>query len=216
MPAAMDSRQPNAYTKINIIVFKIISIGDASGHGFPAALLVRDVVIGLRMGLAQDMRLVLTIEKLNDVIQQSTYSTNFVSLFVGEIESDGHLFYVNAGHIPPFIVTKDGCEDLKATGITLGFLPNIKLNRGYAYLPPNSIMVMFTDGITERLTNADDMFELPRLKKLVEDNFEKSAEEIVTAIFNSVFEFGHNTPWEDDATVVVVKRLDEVNQKSTA
>jgi hypothetical protein len=193
-----------------------IAIGDASGHGFPAALLVRDVVIGLRMGLATDMRLVHTIEKLNDVIQRSTYSTNFVSLFVGEIESDGHLFYVNAGHIPPFIITKDGQEDLKPTGITLGFLPDTKLNRGYAYIPTNSIMVLLTDGILERENAKEEMFEMEKLKKLVRDNFEKSAEEIVTAIYKAVYEFGEKRPWDDDATVVVVKRLNGAKQNLTA
>lgn len=193
-----------------------IAIGDASGHGFPAALLVRDVVIGLRMGLAREMRLVHTIEKLNDVIQKSTYSTNFVSLFVGEIESDGHLFYVNAGHIPPFIITKDGDEDLKATGITLGFLLDIKVNRGYAYLPPNSIMVLLTDGIIERTNSKDDMFELPQLKKLVKDNFDKPAEEIVSIIYKTVYNFGEKKPWDDDATVVVVKRLRETIPESPA
>ena len=184
-----------------------ISIGDASGHGFPAALLVRDVVIGLRMGLAREMRTVHTIEKLNSVIQQSTYSTNFVSLFVGEFEADGHIFYVNAGHVPPFIITKEKQEDLKPTGITLGFLPDISLHRGYAYLPEDSILVMLTDGIIERVNSNDDMFDMDCLKDLVQKNFDLSAEELVDIIFKKAYDFGENAPWDDDATVVVVKRL---------
>ena len=90
-----------------------ISIGDASGHGLPAALLVRDVVIGLRMGLASEYKLVYTLKKLNRVIQQSTFASNFVSLFIGEMERDGHLFYVNAGHPAPFLVSKNNIIDPK-------------------------------------------------------------------------------------------------------
>ena len=60
-----------------------VSIGDASGHGLPAALLVRDVVIGLRMGLISQFKLGHIIKNLNKVIQKSTYASNFVSLVLG-------------------------------------------------------------------------------------------------------------------------------------
>lgn len=182
-------------------------IGDASGHGLPAALLVRDVVIGLRMGLAKEMRLVHTIKKLNQVIQQSTYSTNFVSLFVGEIESDGHLFYVNAGHPAPFLVAREKVYDLEATGITLGFMPEIDLRRSYIHLGPNSVLVLYSDGIIERQNSKEENFDITRLKELVMENQDKSADEIVKLVFKNVYDFGGRTPWEDDATLVVMKKL---------
>ena len=182
-------------------------IGDASGHGVPAALLVRDVVIGLRMGLVREHRLVYTLEKLNQVIQQSTYSTNFVSLFIGEIESDGHLFYVNAGHPPPFLVAGDEMHDLEATGITLGFLQEIELRRSYIRLEPGSVLVLYSDGIVEREGKGEEQFEIARLKELVVANQEKSAEEIVRLCFRRVYDFGSRTSWNDDATLVVIKRV---------
>ncbi len=186
-------------------------IGDASGHGLPAALLVRDVVVGLRMGLAKEMRLVHTLNKLNHVIQQSTYATNFVSIFVGEIESEGHLFYVNAGHPPPFLVSGKSIQDLSATGITLGFLPDINLRRSYIWMPPESVLVLFSDGIIERHrnVNVEDQYGIDRLKKLVTENRRLSAKEIVQLVFKKVYEFAKRTPWDDDATLVVVKRLAE-------
>jgi sigma-B regulation protein RsbU (phosphoserine phosphatase) len=184
-------------------------LGDASGHGLPAALLVRDVVIGLRMGLAKEMRLVHTVKKLNQVIQRSTYSTSFVSLFIGEIESSGHLFYVNAGHPAPFLVCGKQTVDLEATGITLGFLPDIELRRSYIRLEPNSVLVMYSDGIIERHKNEDEQFGVERLKRLVMKNQDKSAKEIVELVFDTVYRFGNRTRWEDDATMVVVKRLSE-------
>jgi len=184
-----------------------VSLGDASGHGLPAALLVRDVVIGLRMGLAKEMRLVHTLKKLNQVIQQSTYATNFVSIFVGEIEKDGHLFYVNAGHPPPFLVTGNTIQDLDATGITLGFVRDIDLTRGYAQMNPGSVLVLYSDGIVERQKNAEEEFDNSRLKELVLKNQDKSAEEIVQQVFKTVYDFGKQKPWEDDATLVVIKKL---------
>jgi len=188
-----------------------IAIGDASGHGLPAALLVRDVVVGLRMGLEKNMRLVYTLKKLNKVIQQSTYSTNFVSLFIGEFEQDGHLFYVNAGHPPPFVVDEDNIYDLQATGITLGFLPSIDLGRAYFRLNPGAVLVAYSDGIIERVRKEDEQFGIKRLKKLVLENHEKSSEEIVDLIFKTVYDFGRKKSWDDDATLVVVKRLKETD-----
>lgn len=184
-----------------------VAIGDASGHGLPAALLVRDVVVGLRMGLAAETRLVHTVRKLNRVIQQSTYSTNFVSMFIGEIEEGGHLFYVNAGHSPPIIVKGDQITELPATGITLGFMPDIELKRGYVNLELGSVMVLYTDGIIEREEREDEQFEAERLKELVVFNQHKTAEEIVAEIIKAVDIFGREKVLADDATLVVIKRL---------
>lgn len=183
------------------------AIGDASGHGLPAALLVRDVVIGLRMGLTNEMRTVHTLKKLNQVIQRSTYSTNFVSLFIGEIENDGNLFYVNAGHPPPFLVSGKNITDLEATGITLGFLSEISLRRAYLKLESNSVLVMYTDGIIERENSGEEQFDVKRLKQLVVKNQSRSAREIVQLIYRTVFAFGEKTSWKDDATLVVIKKL---------
>ena len=84
-----------------------VSIGDASGHGLPAALLVRDVVTGLRMGIERDMKIVHVFERLNQVIHRTRLSSRFVWVFYGELESDGNLVYVNAGHQPPMLFFKD-------------------------------------------------------------------------------------------------------------
>ncbi len=183
-----------------------VSLGDASGHGLPAALLVRDVVIGLRMGMAKELRLVHTIKKLNQVIQQSTYSTNFVSLFIGEIEPDGHLFYANAGHPAPLLVTRKNVLTLEATGITLGFLPEIDLHRGYARLFKNSVLILYSDGIIERESEKMELFGDERLKKLVIKNQHLNAKELVELIFSTVYDFGNRTVWKDDASIVVIKR----------
>jgi sigma-B regulation protein RsbU (phosphoserine phosphatase) len=182
------------------------SIGDASGHGLPAALLVRDVVTGLRMGLSRDFRLATIIQKLNEVIQYSLYSTNFVSLFTGELENDGHLFYVNAGHPPPFVVEKERVVELEATGIALGFLPKIELSRGYVQIKPGSVFVMYTDGITERENGQEEQFGILRLQRLIQENRHRSAQDLVDLVIRAVDDFGEQKPWKDDATVIVVKR----------
>jgi sigma-B regulation protein RsbU (phosphoserine phosphatase) len=184
-----------------------ICIGDASGHGLPAALLVRDVVIGLRMGMEKHMKMVHTFQKLNSVIYRSTFSSRFVSLFYGEIERDGHLIYVNAGHPAPFVVKGDTVQDLKATGLILGALPEINLHRSYAHMQPGAVLVLYSDGILERENDQEEAFNIRRLKKLVQKHQEKSAPEILEMVFEKVYEYGNRRKWEDDCTVVVIKRV---------
>lgn len=186
----------------------IVCLGDVSGHGLPAALLVRDVVIGLRMGLSKEMRLVHILKKLNQMVQSTSYSTNFVSLFIGEIEQDGHMIYVNAGHPPPFLVSGNRIVDLDATGIALGFLPDTPLHRSYVRLnEPNSILVLYTDGIIERHEQPENQFGIDRLKKLIVDNQHLPAKEIVKLVFDRVFDFANRKSWDDDASLVVIKNI---------
>lgn len=184
-----------------------VSLGDASGHGLPAALLVRDVVIGLRMGMAMDFRTITVLRHLNRVIQRSTYSSNYVSLFIGEIEGDGHLFYVNAGHPAPILIGETGARQLESTGVTLGFMPEIELHRGYEHMTPGSVLVLYSDGIIERNEKNDNMFGMQRLISLIENCRHLEAQAIVERIFETVFSFGGDAPWEDDASVVAIKRL---------
>jgi len=118
---------------------------------------------------------------------------------------------VNAGHPPPFLVSGDQITDLEATGITLGFLPDIDLTRGYIHLQSDSILVLYSDGIVEREKNEDEQFDIQRLKDLVVANRKKSAEDIVKLIYRTVYDFGNRKTWEDDATVVVIKKTDQTS-----
>jgi len=181
-------------------------IGDASGHGIPAALMARDVIVGLRMGLENQMKMVHTLKKLNRVIYNSAYSTKFISLFYAEIETNGALFYVNAGHPPPILFYNNKIIELESTGLVFGALEEIDLRRSYIEIFPDSVLVLITDGILERENNLGEEFGPERLKKLVTKNLDKDAEEILKIIFQTTNEFGNKSKWKDDATVVVIKR----------
>lgn len=183
-----------------------VCIGDASGHGIPAALMARDAVIGLRMGLERNMKMVYTFKKLNSVLYQNVYSTRFISLFYAEIEQKGNLFYINAGHPSPILVNDEGISRLESTGLLLGALPEIEPQRSFTYLSPNSVLVLFTDCIFERENNEGKEFGLKRLENLILQNKDMNADEILNIIFRSVDKFGNNKAWKDDATVIVIKK----------
>ncbi|NUO81579.1 serine/threonine-protein phosphatase, partial [candidate division KSB1 bacterium] len=169
--------------------------------------LVRDVVTGLRMGVEKEMKMAEAMQKLNRVIHRSTLSTQFVSLFYGEIESNGNVFFVNAGHPPPLLVQGTQIKPLRATGTILGALPEISLHRASMSFEPGAVLVMYSDGLLERRNHEDEEFGTARLEKLLIAHQHKSASEILDVLYHSVFAFGNQTKWQDDATAVVLKKL---------
>lgn len=194
------------YYKFNEDEFGVC-IGDASGHGMAAALVARDAIIGLRMGIENQTKMIHTLKKLNRVIYQSVYSLKFLSLFYAEIEMDGTLFYVNAGHPHPIMVYNNQITELESTGIVFGILPEIDLRRSFLKLLPGSILVLYTDGIIERHNTKGIEYGIERLKKLILTNQNKTPDELIKLIFLSVQNYGEDKEWADDATIVVIKRL---------
>lgn len=184
-----------------------VCIGDASGHGLPAALLVRDVVTGMRMGLEKHFKMTYTFKKLNTVIHRSVYSTSFVSLFYGEMEKNGNMLFVNAGHPAPLLFDNYKVTGLDSTGLVLGALPEIDIQRGYAFIKPGNVLVLYTDGILERVNSNFEEFGVERLKTTVIENLDKNAAEIMNLIFEASHDFGDGKKWEDDATIAVIKKL---------
>lgn len=185
-----------------------VCIGDASGHGMPAALLVRDVVTGLRMGIEEGKRIVHTFKKLNRVIHRSIYSTRFISLFYCEIDRNGHMHYVNAGHPSPLLLSGEVVQELEPTGMIFGALTEIDIYQNYTKMEAGSILVLYTDAIIERKDGKGHNFGMNRLRNLIRQNKHKSAQEILDAILNEANEFGKLKKWEDDATIVVIKKND--------
>lgn len=183
-----------------------VCIGDASGHGLPAALLVRDVVTGLRMGLEKHLKMVYTFKKLNNVIYRSVYSTSFVSLFYAEIEKNGNILYVNAGHPAPLLYDGFDFMELNSTGLIFGALPEINIQRGHAYMKPGSLLVLYSDGIIERKNGAENDFDISGLKGIIKKHFDKTPEQLIDIIFDTLYVYGGGKNWDDDATVVIVRR----------
>ena len=190
-----------------------LAIGDASGHGLPAALLVRDVVTGLRMGIEKELKVAHVFEKLNRVIHRSRLSSRFVSVFYAELERDGNLVYVNAGHQPPMLFFKDDVPgkvseiELSNGGTVIGPLPEARFQRGFARLHPGEVLLLLTDGILERRDKSGEFFGVERVRATVREHQAQPAETILAKLFDAALAWGDGRPWEDDATIVVVKRV---------
>ena len=191
-----------------------IAIADASGHGLPAALQVRDIYTGLRMGLGRDFKIVRTVERLNNIIHTSTLTSRFVSMFYGELELGGGFIGVNAGHPPPFHLSSKGkVTFLDAGGPVLGPLPDASYDRSFKQMRPGDLLVLFTDGITETLevSAGDDTpwwerreYGIDRIVEVARANLGRGAEEVIDALFEDLARWSGNAAAQDDCTVVVV------------
>jgi Stage II sporulation protein E (SpoIIE) len=182
-----------------------LAIADASGHGLPAALQARDVIIGLRMGMVEDLKIVKTLEKLNRVINHSALASKFISLFYGELDVNGNFIYSNCGHPPPLLYHRGKFRELTEGGPVLGPTLGIRYMRGYASLRSGDVIVLYTDGLSEAADAADVEFGTDRIRRLIAGNAGRSAAEIVDSFFRAVQAHSGLTTPQDDQTVVVAK-----------
>jgi phosphoserine phosphatase RsbU/P len=184
-----------------------IAIADASGHGLPAALMARDVVTGLRVGMDEDLKVVRVVERLNQVIHRATLASRFISLFYGEFDVSGNLIYCNAGHNPPLLMRSRSFEELDRGGLILGPNPNARYERGYVHLVRGETVVMYTDGLVERANARGEEFGTTRLRRLLRKLNGASAREMVEKLFAAADHHAGGARPIDDATVVVVRKL---------
>jgi len=184
-----------------------VTIADASGHGLPAALQARDVITGMRMGMDEKLKIVSAIERLNRVINRSGLSSRFVSLFYGEVETNGNFIYCNAGHPPALVLHNGSFTELTLGGLVLGPNPTARYERGFAILAPGDYVLMYTDGVSEAMTHDEKEYGLARLKASCKRHVGKSAADMVRGIFDDLDAFTLGAPQIDDRTVLVVRRV---------
>lgn len=183
-----------------------LAVADASGHGLPAALQARDVAVGLRMGAQLDLKIVAAVEKLNRVIHRSGLSSRFVSLLFGELEVNGNFAYVNAGHPPGLLMDERGIRELSVGGLVLGPDPESRYKLGYAHVDRGATLALYSDGVLERGITWDEPFGMKRVHKWLKETRKLSAEAAVNDLFRRLDEHAPKRPFEDDVTVMVVRR----------
>jgi sigma-B regulation protein RsbU (phosphoserine phosphatase) len=184
----------------------VIALGDVSGHGLGAALLARDTVTGIRMGAERSLKITEIIHRLNRVISRSALSSRFVSLFYTDLESNGDLVYVNAGHPPPWLIGDWGGRRLEIGGTILGPIKAQTFRRSWAHMEPGDTLAIVTDGFLERENAKGALFGDDGVAAVLTNTRGRPAAEILDALFSEAKRFGKNKPWEDDTTAVVVAR----------
>lgn len=187
----------------------LIAIGDVTGKGIPASLLMANLQSMLHVLLPIDITLGEASGRMNDIMYQNTPSDKFITFFWGLFDPNQSTFkYVNAGHNPPIFLKKgsDEIELLEEGGLILGAMPTMNpYTESDIKLESGDLLVCFTDGVTEAM-NAEETEEYgdERLIKCIKNNRDGTAKEIQDAIVADVNEFSKDIQY-DDITLVTIK-----------
>ena len=146
------------------------------------------------------------VERLNRVIHQSGLSSRFISLFFGELERNGNLSYINAGHPPPLLLDTRGVRELNMGGMLLGPDPLAAYKMGFVHVDRGASLVAYTDGVIERENDEGELFGLEGLRAWLSETAQTPAEDAVAELLHRLSEFGQSRPFEDDVTILLVRR----------
>jgi sigma-B regulation protein RsbU (phosphoserine phosphatase) len=186
----------------------IVTLGDVSGKGTAAALLMSSLHAAVHAQAASHNSLVETISAVNNYLADNTPTNRFVTLFYAELDPQtGSLAFINAGHNPPLIVHAAGTtENLASGGLPLGIRPNAEYKEGRTQLQPSDVLVIYSDGVSEAVSPQGEEFGTSRLYDVVSRNLEASAAGIRDRIEAALTKWAQGTPAADDITLVIVKR----------
>lgn len=184
-----------------------LTIGDASGKGLPAALMISSVQSALRAAaLFAAGNLSAMLEAVSHQVHATSPESHYTTLFYGVLDERGRkLRYVNAGHIPPMLLRRDGSiEWLKAGGAPLGMFSDWCYEEGSVELGRGDLIVACTDGVIEAENPRGEPWGLEGLRRAVSDNRGRCVDEMVNAIFRGMeaHSLGNQA---DDATVMAVR-----------
>lgn len=183
-------------------------LGDVSGKGMPAALLMANLQATLRGQTMADIPIAECIARSNKLMHHSTDIKKFATLFYGLLNFKEHqLEYCNAGHDNPFLFSP-GKEPqrLQIGGVVLGFVPEFSYQETTIPVNPGDLLVIYSDGITEAMNSAEEEFGEERLVETIVENRTHSPQELLSSILKSVRLHVGNEPQMDDMTLVVLKR----------
>jgi len=186
-----------------------IVVGDVSGHGVSAALLMASVRGYLRARATLPSATGDIITGVNRLISVDTAETGqFMTLFYLVVEPrNNRVIWVRAGHDPGFLYCphRDQFEALSGAGMALGVDENWIYEDYHRAVTPGQIVLLTTDGIFETHSPDGEMFGKERFKEVVRKNADLEAEGIRKAVFDAVTEYRGDEPQEDDITLVIIK-----------
>ena len=188
-----------------------IAIGDVSGKGIGAALMMASLEASLRALASVDHELTELMERVNSLVFEASSANRYATLFYAEYDPRSRqLSYVNAGHNPPVILRKSaaGCQvfRLEAGGPVIGILRQ-PYRQGSFSLEPGDLAVLFTDGISESMNVRDEEWGEGRLIEFAKTSHGLPAFETMNRILAASEAFAAGASQHDDMTLVVLRVL---------
>lgn len=185
-----------------------LTIADVSGKGTPASILMASVHAWLHAA-AGTLDPPALMQSLSGFLYRSTQANRYVTLFYAVLDTARQrLTYVNAGHIPPYLLRADGrLERLEAGGPVLGLLPEVSFEAGVVTLTPGDIVAMVTDGATEAQSVDEEEFGDERVVAALRAAEGSSAQAVLERLMASVLAWTGRAGCTDDLTALVLRAV---------
>lgn len=182
-------------------------VGDVSGKGVSAALLMANVQATLRARMPHEMDLALLADALDREMDQNTPGAVYFTLFLAILETDGRILrYVNAGHNPQFVLrAAGGREPLSSTGMPIALYSGHGYQEARVDLAPGDLLFFYTDGLVETENEGGDMFGAERLQAILDAEHTHSVERVLQRVESAVTSFRGKAEPFDDATLMAMR-----------
>jgi sigma-B regulation protein RsbU (phosphoserine phosphatase) len=183
-------------------------VGDVSGKGIPAALLVSTLHSALSLMLDQTGFGPSLLERLNTHILESSSSNKFITMLLAQLDPrTGDLSYLNAGHNPGLLLRREGgVEELGSTGLPIGLLAASRFQVRSLRLDPGDLVCLYSDGITECESADAEEFGVPRLVEVMRGHTGRTLDAVLEDIQQALAQFSAGLPQGDDQTLVLLRR----------
>jgi sigma-B regulation protein RsbU (phosphoserine phosphatase) len=184
-----------------------VTLGDVSGKGLPAALLMANLQATLRGQTLLGGSVSECIKRSNKLLAESTSPEKFVTLFYSVLDTGSRMLtYCNAGHDAPMLLRAGGASERLATGgVVLSIMDDFPFEEATVPFGPGDLMVVYSDGISEAMNPANEQFGEGRIAEAVERSRGSSAAGIIESIVAAVRAHAGTAPQMDDMTLVVIK-----------
>lgn len=193
-------------------------IGDVSGKGVPAALMMAVSRTLFRANSSIIPNTDDIMAAVNEVLCEETAPSMFVTAFCAILDvKTGELQFCNAGHNPPILIRGEGDprEISIDPGLVLGVTPRYKYRSEKTTLRPGDLLYLYTDGISDQTNPAGEMFGLPRITKFLTTVPRERASGIIDATLAAVDRFSTGAPQFDDLTVLCVRFRGSIGDRET-
>ncbi len=187
----------------------VLAIADVSGKGVPAAILLSGVRAAVQIEVRELVKnpIPMVMDRLNQMVCRDTSNNMFVTMLLGVLDPQQRTFtYTNAGHVHPILFYQNGTMDtLEQGGCFLGVMPGAVYEEAFVTIPPESLLIMYSDGVTDMLNEKNEMFNQERLIRFILDHANQSAKNFCRKLEEKTQTFRGTADLFDDFTALVLK-----------
>lgn len=180
-------------------------VADVSGKGIPAAMFMMEAKALIKSFAEKKLPVNEILEHANEKLCENNETGMFVTAWMGIVDlTTGVLEYANAGHNPPLLFNGSEFTYLKSRpGFVLAGMEGMKYRLNTVQLNPKDRIVLYTDGVTEAVNHANEMYGEEKLKNYLNENKDLNCKDLMNQLKDSIDEFAEGVPQFDDITLLI-------------